>query len=484
LTLGTLDAVIVVAYLAGMLGVGVWVSRRIAGFDDFFVAGRRMSTPVLVATLVSTYYGLDVTFGTSETAYLEGVSAFVAYSAPFYAAYIAMAMLIAPRLRALPARSMPEVMEHHYGRGARVWSASASFVYSAPILSVAGMGLIGEVFFGLDAWIGSVVGAAATLVYTVLGGLLADAITDAFQFTLMCVTMGAAAVFAMLEIGGPAELAARLPAATFAPLGSLSAGEVVIYASVALTPLVEPAFYQRAFAARGGREIVRALLIGVVLWMAYDWLVVYLGVAGQDLVARGALPADTDASAILLHTLAELLPAGLLGLFLAGCAAAAMSTIDSYSLIAAGNIVYDVWPIATGRALSDRQLLRWTRVLTAVTMAFALWTSLQFERLRDAWIFMATVLLSTTLVPMGAALFVLRSRRPRAGTWSAAVGLLSSLGLFVAFLVAGVAHEDTVALDLGGALLVREEAVFVTTPASLVAFLVGYLVDRHEEEAA
>jgi SSS family solute:Na+ symporter len=479
--LGAVDLSIVIAYMAGMVGVGVWVSRRIGGFDDYFVAGRRMTTPILVCTLVSTYYGLDVTFGSSEMAYDKGISTFFAYSAPFYVAYIAMAILVAPRLRTLPVRSLPEAMAHYYGTSGRVCVALASFVYSAPILSVSGMGLIAATFLGVEAWVGAVAGSAIALVYTLLGGLLADALTDAFQFTLMCVTLAIAAGIAMVEVGGPAELATRLPAATFAPLGKLTWSEVVIYAAVALTPLVEPAFYQRTFASRSGSQIVRALLLGIGLWMAYDWLAVYLGIVGQDLVARGTLPADVDSSAILLHGAAEILPVGVLGLFLAGCLAAAMSTVDSYALIAAGNLVYDVWQPLARRKLDDRGLLLWTRVLTAVTMAIALWLSLQFERLRDAWIFMATVLLSTALVPMLAALFVLRVPRPRAGTLAAATGLGASLGLFVAFLVAGTKAGDTVALALAGATLLREEAVLVTTPLSLAGFLVGYALDRRAE---
>jgi SSS family solute:Na+ symporter len=471
------DITIIAVYLAGMLGVGVWVSRKIGGFDDFFVAGGRMSTPILVGTLVSTYYGLDVTFGSSETAYLEGVAAFCAYSAPFYLAYVAMAMLVAPRLKRLPVKSLPEAMGYCYGPTARVAAAAASFVYSAPILAIAGMGIIAHVFFDIPEWVGAVAGASLALIYTVLGGLLADAVTDAFQFAVMCVTLAIAAGAAMLEVGGPTELAARLPAETFAPFGTLGTTEVLVFATAALTPLVEPAFYQRTFAAIDARRVVRALLIGVVLWMAYDWLVVYMGIIGQDMVASGALPADMDASEVLLHTAAHLLPAGLLGLFLAGCLAAAMSTIDSYALIAAGNIVYDAWQPLARRTVSDRALLLWTRLLTGVTIAFSIWLSLQFERLRDAWIFMATILLSTALVPMLAALFVLRERRPRAGSFAAVAGLAAALGLFVGFTLFGVEADDTVTLDLGFS-LIREEAVLVTLPISAVAFAVGYALDR------
>lgn len=477
--LGGIDTAIIVAYLAGMLAVGLYVARRIGGFADWFVAGRRMTTPVLACTLVSTYYGLDVTFGSSETAYLEGMAAFFAYSAPFYLAYLATAILVAPRIRALPVLSLPEAMGHFYGRPARLATAIASFFYSAPILAVAGMGLIGELAFGWSFATGAMAGAAFALVYTVLGGLWAAALTDTVQFVLMCVSIAAAAVVVLLRVGPPEAIGERLGPEVLAPFGELGLGEILVFAGAALTPLVEPAFYQRTFAAHSGKQVVRALLIGLVLWIAYDWIVVYLGVAGRDLVASGALPADLDESAILLHVAAEVLPVGLLGLFLAGCLAAAMSTIDSYTMIAAGNIVYDAWPAVRGTPLSDRTLLQASRMLTVVTLAISVALALRFDRLRDAWIFMATLLLSTALVPMMAALFLRRRPPARAGQIASVLGLAAAVLFFAAFEVLGhdLEAEGTRALhlELGGVShgMQREETLLVTLPLALLGFLWG-----------
>jgi SSS family solute:Na+ symporter len=484
--LSPLDHVVVATYLAGMLAIGVLVSRRIGSFDDFFVAGGRMTTPLLVCTLVSTYYGLDVTFGSSETAYLEGMAAFFAYSAPFYLAYVATALWVTPRLKRVPARSLPEAMGHFYGPPARLAAALASFVYSAPILSVVGMGLIGRVFLGWPVWVAAVIGAVIALVYTVLGGLLADALTDTVQFVAMCVSAAIAAAIAMTTIGAPAEIGARLGGQVLAPLGGLSPWEVAVFGLVALTPLVEPVFYQRTFAAVSARQMVRALLLGVVLWAAYDWLVIYLGLVGADLVAAGTLPASLDESEIILHVAAHLLPAGLLGLFVAGCLASAMSTIDSYTLVAAGNLVYDGWQVVRRRELPDRTLLRATRVCAGVTLAVALALGLSFERLRDAWIFMSTVLLSTTLVPMLAALGSARRPPARAGQWGAVAGLAAALALFAAFQIFGqeAAGEGTTALVFGFHRQVRverEAALLVTLPVSLLAFMAGWWRGREEE---
>ncbi len=60
------------------------MSRRVTTFRDYFVAGGRMTTPLLICTLVSTYYGLDVLLGSSEAAYQEGSVVRFAYARPYY----------------------------------------------------------------------------------------------------------------------------------------------------------------------------------------------------------------------------------------------------------------------------------------------------------------------------------------------------------------------------------------------------------------
>ncbi len=75
-----IDLAVLGAYLLMMLGVGYIIFRKAPSFEEFLLAGRTMTTPILICTLASTYYGLDVLFGTSELAYNDGVVAFFGYS--------------------------------------------------------------------------------------------------------------------------------------------------------------------------------------------------------------------------------------------------------------------------------------------------------------------------------------------------------------------------------------------------------------------
>ena len=471
-----LDLAIAGAYVAGILVVGYLVSRRLGGFEDFFVAGGRMTTPVLVCTLVSTYYGLDVLFG-SEVGYVEGVVGWFFYARPYYLMVIVAAILVAPRIRRGRALSLPDVAAA-YGRGTQSVVGVASFLYSLPLLALMGIGILLDVLLGVPFAVGVVAGAAVSLVYTLMGGLLADALTDTVQFTLMCVTLGIAAAL-VLEGGagvpGGVEAMQRvLPPSYFEPTGTYPLPVLLVFGVGALSVLVEPAFYQRMIAARSLRAIGWALAIGVVLWAAFDWIVTLLGMAAR----AGGIEAEPRYA--LLTLVIEVLPPGLTGLFVAGVIATAMSTIDSYLLIAGGNLAYDLYRPLSGRTLADADLLRLTRWGIVVACAVSVGFALSFRSVVSAWVFMSTVLVGAALVPVLAALFIERPRR--------AAGLASSLtGLAVVVtgygLVSWLGIDDpewgtriwTVSVAGRELAIWQEYVVLAALPASALAFLAGHL---------
>lgn len=335
--LSVLDFGIVLLYLAGMLVIGAVVSRRIVSFRDYFVAGGRMTTALLVCTLVSMYYGLDVLFGGSEVSYQEGLVAWFVYLRPYYVAILIAALFIAKRLRQHDFLSLPDIGGHFYGNGTRVLFAVASFLYSLPILSIMGIGIVLDLALQVPFVWGVLIGAGVSVAYTVMGGVVADALTDTVQFVLMCVTLSVAAVAVLGEAGGADAVWERLPDAYLDPMGTYPAGVLIVFASSALSAMVEPAFYQRIFAAVSYRAVLTALLIGIVLWAAFDWVVTVVGMAAA---ARGM---EVEPRYALLTLTLEVLPRGMDGLFVAGVLACAMSTIDSYLLIAGGNIAYDIY---------------------------------------------------------------------------------------------------------------------------------------------
>jgi SSS family solute:Na+ symporter len=467
--------------VAGILALGWAVSRRVTGFRDWFVAGGRMTTPLLVATLVSTYYGLDVLFGGAEVGYTEGVVGWFYYLRPYYLAIVLAAVLVAPRLKRHDFLTLPDIAAHYYGRGTQVVIAAASFLYSLPLLAIMGIGVLLDVVLGIPFVWGVILGAAVSVAYTVMGGLVADALTDTVQFTLMCVTLAVAAILTLDVQGGLVAMERVLPPSYFEPTGSYPPWVLVVFGLSALSVLVEPAFYQRVFAAVSYRAVLAALLIGLVLWAAFDWVVTILGMAA----AAGGI--ETDPRYALLTLVVDVLPAGLTGLFIAGVVATAMSTIDSYLLIAGGNLAYDLLRPLSRRELDDATILRLTRWMVLVAAGLSVLAALFFQSMVSAWIAMATALVGAALVPTLAALYLPARPRRQAGLWSSMAGLVTAIAVFAAVSLLGAPSEEwgttiwtvqvgSVSLDVW-----QEYALLFALPASLAGFAAGELYARANE---
>src|SRR5690606_14156368 len=200
------------------------------------------------------------------------------------------------------------------------------------------------------------------------------------------------------DLGGFSGLEAALPETFFQPTGTYPTWVLIVFAASALSALIEPAFYQRVFAAVDYRAVLVALFLGIGLWAAYDWVTTILGMAAA---AKGV---ETEPRYALLTLVLEVLPTGLRGLFVAGVLAAAMSTIDSYLLIAGGNVAYDIFRPLLRPDLGDQATLRLTRWMVVVSAVGCVGFALFFQSVVSAWIFMSTVLIAAVLVPILAGL--------------------------------------------------------------------------------
>ncbi len=468
-----LDLAIVGVYLASMLWLGAWLSKRIHGFRDYFLADGALTTPLLICTLVSTYYELDVTFAVSEQGYYYGLVSWFWLSRPYYVAIILAALFIAPRLKRHSFYTLPDLLEHHYGKGTRVVGALACLVYSLPVTAVAGMTLLFQTI-GWSPAAALITTVGVCVVYTSMGGLWADAISDTVQFLLMCGTLAIVIPFALRWVGG-FSFTETLPAAHMTATGGLSPWLIVAWTVGALTVFVEPAFYQRVFAAKNIASVRNAMLVGVLLWAAYDWGVTLVGMIARAAVERGLFAAELEGKRALLELSLMILPVGLKGLFLGGLLAAAMSSVDSYCLLGSGNLVYDIARPLARKPIPDKILLRATRAGIFVVMALAVWVSLVFERITDAWVFLAGTLASVVFVPAMGALFG-RPRR-RSGLFSAGAGLAGLVLFHVAVATFGVQDPEAESWvwRVGGVELWREYAVLFALPASALGWLLGQL---------
>jgi SSS family solute:Na+ symporter len=293
----------------------------------------------------------------------------------------------------------------------------------------------------------------------------------------------------MSELGGFDAIALIAPEGYFAPFGGIPIWLMIAYAATGISILVDPGYYQRIFAARSPQQARNAMLISVFIWMAYDWLVTAGGMLARAGVAAGEIPADIHSNDALLMAVTMALPVGLTGLFLAGVLATAMSTVDSYTLVSGANLVFDLYRPLRNPNASQEHLMRLTKYGIVASWILGFGMAFFFGRLMALWVFMATMLTSTVLVPIFAAIYWKGTKTAMAGLMSCVFGLASVALYYLGIQILGVENDIygtyiwTFTLGETTVSLWQEYALFFSLPMSFVGFLIGNLFGHPVEQA-
>ena len=92
-----IDYIIIFLYIIMLITIGIYSYRKDSTYTDFMLAGRGMTTPMLISTMVSTYYGLDILFGSSEMAFNDGLMAFFGYALSSLVFYLFVAFYLSKK---------------------------------------------------------------------------------------------------------------------------------------------------------------------------------------------------------------------------------------------------------------------------------------------------------------------------------------------------------------------------------------------------
>jgi len=194
-----LDIALILLYFTAVLVIGFRAGRKqhTQHAAEYLLAGRSLTTPVFVVTLVSTCYGGIL--GVGEFSYRYGISNWVIQGVPYYIFAIVFAFLLAKRVRATSLATIPDKLEQSYGRPTALLGALLTFLLMTPAPYVLMLGVLLEMVTGWNVLVCIILGTLATTVYLFAGGFRADVHTDILEFFLMFIG------FAVIRVG--AELA-------------------------------------------------------------------------------------------------------------------------------------------------------------------------------------------------------------------------------------------------------------------------------------
>jgi SSS family solute:Na+ symporter len=418
-THSVLDWALIAFYFLSLAAVWVRAFGARPTVEDYVVAGRRVTLPAFVATLVTSFYGGIL--GVGEFTWRFGVANWIVFGVPYYVGAALFAWFLARRARETELLTIPDLLERSYGRPAALAGAVAVFVNATPAAYVLMLGTLFAAMFGGPAapWI--VAAAVLSVFYVDRGGLKTVIFTDQVQFVLMYGGFAVLLGFLVAQHGGLAWLGPRVPASHWVWDGGNGPAAVIVWYVIALGTMVDPAFWQRAYAARDPRVARNGVLWSIACWSVFDFMTTACG-----LYARALLPHLAD-PVMAFPKLANLvLPPVALGLFYLGMIATVMSTIDAYAFIAATTVGRDVvWRLKGG---DPSRVPAWSRWGLWITCAFAAALALALPSVVALWHDLGSVVTPVLLLPVLLA-FSRRGRPgPRGALWLMVLPGLVTLG--------------------------------------------------------
>lgn len=351
---GGVDLAIILVYFVAIVLIGYVSMRKIHGFDDYAVAGRRLPIVFLFATMAATATGGAATIGRAAQSYQSGIVIFTA-TVGFVLNQLASGLILAPRMRAIGRLyTVGDVMGFYYGRAARALTGIISFLYSVTLFGVQllAMGRILQTVTGLPLVPLMIAGSALTILYTGLGGIWAVVYTDLLQFILLAFGITTAALVAIQASGGVGELVSGLAPVQLSLTGDWTTSRILgIFVSFLLGEALAPYFVQRYFATRSPSDTRWGVTLFGGYYGFYTIVVIALGLAGTHLLG------ETEPDLVLTSIVRDVLPIGLRGVVFAALLAAVMSTGDSILNNASVIFTRDLYQKLFRPGASDRSLL-------------------------------------------------------------------------------------------------------------------------------
>jgi Na+/proline symporter len=372
----------ILAYIVLSLVIGLWVSRRVSTEADYLVAGRSLGYVLATFSVFATWFGAETCIGASAAVYEHGLAGVRADPFGYTLCLVLMGVIYAVPLWNRGLTTMADLFRQRYSvhveRLAAFILFPSSVVWAAAQIRAFGHVLSASSSFQLEASI--TLAASIVIIYTVSGGLLADAVTDVIQGVALITGLVVLAIVMAISdpVGPPTGLS--LPAAKGIQEGWLDridAWAIPIFGSVIAQELVA-----RVIATRSAKVARRATLSAAALYLLMGTIPLSVGLAGVQL-----FPQVGDPEQVMSLVAQHYLPPILYVIYAGALVSAILSTVDSALLAASALLSHNV-VVSLVPSMRDRQKLMLARagvvVLGLIAYVLAIYGRRTYEMVEMA----------------------------------------------------------------------------------------------------
>src|SRR5581483_7759846 len=283
--------VAIVAYVVAQFAIGAWVSRRMASEADYILAGRRLGTGLVAFSVFATYFGAEAIVASGGAVYEKGLSGALVDPVGYATAIIVVGVFFARALWSRGLTTFADLFRQRYSPGVEqlvvimllpgsvIWAAAQVRAFGQIMSANSGLGLIAAITL------------AALLVgaYSVVGGLLADAVTDVVQGVAVVIGLIILGTVVALHVGGVSAGLAKVEPDQLRLLGA-DTGALEVLEQIAIPvcgTIVAVELISRFLGARAAAVASLGTVLGGGTYLLVGLIPVFLGLVAPH--AAGAI---------------------------------------------------------------------------------------------------------------------------------------------------------------------------------------------------
>ena len=366
-------------YSAVLIGLGLWIGRRVKATDVFFVAGRRLGPFLLFATVLAANIGAGSTVGAAGLGYRDGLAAWWWVGSAGIGTLL-LAFWIGPKIWRVAKEhdlyTVGDYLELRYGPSVRGIVAALLWLATLAILAgqLIAFAWILDVVADVPKWAGCLIAGGVMTIYFAAGGLLTSAWVNLVQLVVLVIGFAIALPWALSAAGGWSAVVAAAPAEPdYFNFWRGGSSGIVYMALLVPAFIVSPGLIQKVYGARDERTVRLGVGLAGVALLLFAAVPPLLGI-----VAHAFAPDLANHELALPALLTLGLPPAIGAIGLAAVFSAEVSSADAILFMLSTSLSEDLYKRFVRPEASDRQVLvvaRWAAVLgggAAVALALGL----------------------------------------------------------------------------------------------------------------
>lgn len=354
-------------YVGVMLLVGFWVSKRIKNDDDYYLGGRSLGPSLATFSIFATWFGAETCIGTAGNVYRSGLANLYADPIGYTLCIFLMGIFFAKVLWRRKITTIPDLFRERFSPNTEKLAALI-MIPSSIVWAGAQVRAFGQIIHSttdMGYTLAVIIAASVVIIYTMSGGLLADAYTDLIQGIALIVGLIFMIFAVVMDLGGIGPALKSIPIEKLSFSGGDGAelgfmGNLELWMVPILGSLMAQELVTRVSASRSEKVAFNSSIRAGILYFIVGCIPVLVGLLGvqyfpnlQDTETLMPLLAKTHMSYFFYI------------IFVGALVSAILSTVDttllSASALASHNLIHPYT-----KNLSARKRVQISRGLTLI----------------------------------------------------------------------------------------------------------------------